>query len=146
MSITKSNNRVHFIDEIRGFSIICMVFYHLAYSINYFHLMGNFSFNIPFLNEPWMNFLRDLFVGIFVFVSGMSCNLSKNNIKRGILTIILAFIVSFVTYVFVPSNLILFGILHMLGFCMLIYGLIKKSVNKLNNFVFVPIFIVLFLF
>ena len=73
--------RIGFLDELRGFAIICMVFHHLG-----FDLVSIFGIDIGFIMYSWwMNLLHYLFAGAFVFMSGAACRLSHNNLKRGLL-------------------------------------------------------------
>ena len=72
--------RIHLIDEIRGFSIIMMVIYHAAYDV-----VVIFNVDFPLFYHPVIRFLEPLFAGLFIFVSGMSGRLSRSNLKRGAL-------------------------------------------------------------
>ena len=76
--------RYFLLDEIRGFAVICMVFFHAFYtcfetlSIGFFGDLINFF--LP--AEPF-------FAAGFIFISGMCGNFSKNPWKR---TVILVFV------------------------------------------------------
>lgn len=133
-------SRVFLIDEIRGFAILCMVVYHAFYD-----LTSIFELNIPFFYSDIMNFIRDCFVFIFVFISGTSSRFSKNNIKRGLIVLGFGFIMTIGTYIFMPSQLIVFGILHMLGTCMILFGILEKLIDKISNKIIIPIAIFLFI-
>ena len=65
-------------DEIRGFAVLCMIFYHGFYSLAYlFQLdwgMALLRFFMP--AEPF-------FAGAFILISGISSNLSHSNLLRG---------------------------------------------------------------
>ncbi len=110
--------RICLLDELRGFAVFCMVFYHAFYTIGMLFgwkwgtdLMGFFSPAEPF------------FAGLFIFISGICSNLSHSNIDRGAKLFFIAFMVTVVTYFTVGSeNAIRFGILHMLSICMMFYG------------------------
>lgn len=133
-------NRIFLIDEVRGFAILCMVVYHAFYD-----LTSIFGLSIPFFYSNTMNFLRDCFVFIFVFISGASSRFSKNNIKRGFIILGFGFIMTIFTYFFFPSQLIVFGILHMLGVCIILFGLFHNFLDKIPNKIFIPSVIFLFL-
>ena len=63
----KTRQRIHLLDELRGFAVFCMVFYHAFYSIGYFF---NWDWGLVLLNffspaEPY-------FAGMFILISGIS--------------------------------------------------------------------------
>ena len=65
----------------------------------------------------------------FVLLCGVSSNLSKSNFKRGLITAGVALGISVVTYIIHMP--ILFGVLHLLAVCMLLYALTEKLLVKL---------------
>ena len=118
--------RIHLMDELRGFAVVCMVFYHAFYTLSF--LLGwqwckdLLNFFLP--AEPW-------FAGLFIFLSGIASNLSRSNLKRGLKLLAVALVVSAVTILVVPSEPIYFGILHLLSISMILVGLTKKWLDKI---------------
>ena len=129
--------RYHIIDTIRGVCIILVVLYHLIYDLTYIFPIG-----ISFIASPYMNLFRDSFVGVLIFISGVSCNFSKSNFKRGIKLLVIALIFSFVTYFL--DMLISFGILHFFGVSLIITSLLSKYLKKLPCIKSIVFFIILF--
>ena len=122
--------RVYLIDEIRGLSIILMVFYHAFFMLGYF-------FEIEFLAKAQVFFepLQPFFACLFIFISGISSNLSRSNFKRGIRLLGIAIGFTLVTAVILPKfgitgAEIYFGVLHLLSVSMLMYALLKKPLSK----------------
>jgi len=115
----EKKKRIEIIDALRGFAITLMVIHHALHNA------------AAFLDAPWwiyrnpvFNFLQAVFVGIFILISGVSSRFSRGNIERGAIVVTLAVLV---TYVTVRMEMpIYFGILHLLGFLMLFYGLTRK--------------------
>ena len=74
----KNEKRIVIMDEIRGFAVFCMVFYHMFYAMYaFFDISAGkqlFDFFMPF---------QPLFAWIFIFISGMSSRLSHHNTLRG---------------------------------------------------------------
>lgn len=142
----KNNNidhtkRIELLDGLRGIAIIAMVIYHGEYNLIYFY-----GIDIPLFFSPWMTyFLHPLFAGLFLFLSGICSHLSKNNLRRGVRLLILAILLSTVTAIFIPSDFILFGILHLLAVCILLYCLVEIPLNKLPPVLTGSVFIVLFI-
>lgn len=123
---TSHKQRIHLIDEIRGFAILCMVVYHAFYD-----LVAIFSVNIPIFYSSFIQTLVYIFVGIFVGISGTSSAFSRSNIIRGLKCFGIGMLMTVATYFFMPSQLIVFGILHMLGVSMMLYGLIQKPLKRI---------------
>ena len=109
--------RIYLMDELRGFAVFCMVFYHGFYTFAYlFHwAFGEALLRFFMPAEPW-------FAGLFILISGISSNLSHSNLARGAKLLVIALAVSLVTGLVVPQERILFGILHFLSVCMLLFG------------------------
>lgn len=115
--------RIHLMDELRGFAVFCMVFYHGFYTLAF--LMGQswgewlYRFFMP--AEPW-------FAGLFIFIAGISSNLTHSNLVRGV-----ALLVTLATAIAVPEELIVFGILHFLSVCMIAFGLLQLLRRRLGR-------------
>ena len=130
----KKIKRIHTLDELRGLAVFCMIFYHAFYSISVFFgwSWGSTLMNFFSPAEPY-------FAGLFIVISGISSCLSHSNIERGGKLLIIALIVTAVTFFFSPNSIIVFGILHCLAICMILFGVIKNIIEK------IPMVIVLLL-
>ncbi len=136
----KKYRRAGFLDEVRGFCILCMVVYHVMFDLKF-----NYGINIPIMFDSWFNIVRDIFAGAFMFISGISCRYSSNNAKRGIKCFLIGMIITFVFAFFSPDTPILFGILHFMGVSMMMYGIWDKYFLKIPTKVGILICVVLFL-
>lgn len=120
--------RIHLMDELRGFAVFCMVFYHGFYTLAF--LMGRswgewlYRFFMP--AEPW-------FAGLFIFIAGISSNLTHSNLVRGVKLLGAALLVTLATAIAVPDELIVFGILHFLSVCMIAFGLLQLLRRRLGR-------------
>lgn len=120
--------RIHLMDELRGFAVFCMVFYHGFYTLAF--LMGRswgewlYRFFMP--AEPW-------FAGLFIFIAGISSNLTHSNLVRGVKLLGVALLVTLATAIAVPDELIVFGILHFLSVCMIAFGLLQLLRRRLGR-------------
>lgn len=131
--------RVGFIDEVRGFAILCMVVYHAMYDLNFIY-----NIPVPIFFDSWFYFIRDIFAGLFIFISGVACQFSHNNIKRGIQCFFFGMLITFVTGY--KSNFpIIFGILHFLGISMILYGLFEKVFEKIPTFIGILVSVFIFI-
>lgn len=117
--------RITMIDTLRGVLIILVVAYHVFFDLN-----DIFGVRISFMYTYGMNLFRDCFVGLLIVVAGISCNLTRSNIKRGLKTLFLGMVITSVTLLIMPDQRVLFGILHFMGTSMLLWGLCEKFFVK----------------
>ncbi len=117
--------RVHLMDELRGVLIIGVVLYHLLYDLAVLFPVG-----IPWMFSNWMNSVRNICAGALIVVSGISCHYTRNNWRRGLRAFGLGMLLTVVTALFIPSQLILFGILHFFGSMMMLYALLQPLLEK----------------
>lgn len=120
-----SNNRINSIDFLRGISIIFVVFYHLI-----FDLVELYDKKIFFWGTDYFECMHYLFLLVLFIVSGISTSFSKNIFKRAVTVILSAYTITFVTVISMPEQIILFGVLHYLGYSMMIYGFFEKIFKK----------------
>lgn len=142
----QTKKRIHFLDELRGFAAFCMIFYHA------FYIMGSF------FEWEWAEFLFEFFMpvqpffaGIFIFICGISCTLTKSNLKRGLILLGVAIGFTLVTAAVMPKLgfvdcEIYFGIIHFLSVSILIYSLFSKKLLKFSPFVGILLCIFLYAF
>jgi len=115
----EKKKRIEIIDALRGFAIMLMVIHHALYNTWAF-------LDAPYwlYSNPVFNVLQGFFIGLFIIISGVSSRFSRGNVERGSIVIVIAMII---TYVTVRMEMpIYFGILHLLGFLMIFYGLTRK--------------------
>lgn len=117
--------RVHLMDELRGVLIIGVVLYHLLYDLAVLFPVG-----IPWMFSDWMNSVRNICAGALIVVSGISCHYTRSNWRRGLRAFGLGMLLTVVTALFIPSQLILFGILHFFGSMMMLYALLQPLLEK----------------
>ena len=119
MSGTERPARNELMDALRGLAVCLMVLHHFLYDL------------CEFLGAPWWLFtnpvfdvLHYFFAGLFIFLSGISSDFSRSNLKRGAKAMALALGITLVTY-FMDMTIV-FGVLHLLGVCMMLYPVYKK--------------------
>lgn len=126
--------RIWELDFIRGICVLLMIWDHFMFDIADIFgnawVMANPAHNgiLEFAEKYESGMLREIFhpiiFDLFFLLCGISCNLSNNNLKRGMQALSLAFIITAVTSMF--DMTIRFGVLHMLAFSILIYHIISK--------------------
>ena len=129
--------RIHEIDFVRGVLMFLVVFDHLMWFIN-FYIFHNTS---GFLNWYWTSELRyvvrQIVLMFFLFTCGISCHLSRNNKKRGLLLLGLSLAVTLLTHLaellpFLSDRAVAidFNILGVIALSILLYVLCEKASSK----------------
>ncbi|PLX20866.1 hypothetical protein C0584_03720 [Candidatus Parcubacteria bacterium] len=110
------NKRFWEIDFLRGLAIIMMVIYHVAWDLIYF-----FEVSVNINQGPWKIF-QSLTASLFIFLVGVSSFLSYQRkrsllvfLKRGTQVFSFGLLISLVTWYLFPDEVIVFGILHLIG-------------------------------
>ena len=109
---------------MRGVAVVAMVFYHLSYDLAYF--VG--LFDVGFFRQGAGLDIARVIGGTFTFLAGLSLTLSyarapepsgwRASLKylgRGARIFSYGLIITLLTWIFVPRDMIFFGILHMIG-------------------------------
>ncbi len=125
--------RYALLDELRGFMVLCMVFYHGFLSVY-------MIFGLDFADHLFNFFMpiEPIFAGGFILLSGLMCGFSRSNIKRGAILLVIAGLMTAVTLLVAPyvgAVEIWFGVLHLLGFSMLFCGIFGFALKKINRYV-----------
>lgn len=114
MNTIKQKSRFLFIDVLRGFTVILMIIFHFAFDLDYYGLV-----NIDIINHPFWYFFPRLIVFLFLLATGMSLKLVHHEgiqvvpfLRRLLLIVFWAAVISVATYFFFPDNWIYFGTLH----------------------------------
>lgn len=117
--------RIWEIDALRGFLILCVFVAHALYC-------GQHMLNLYRLPH-WLHVFLFTYAGsLFVILSGLSATLGSRSFRRGLLVFgggmlltvgsIVAAKLGFVD----ESFIIRFGVLHLLGLCMMLYPLLRR--------------------
>lgn len=124
--------RIILLDELRGFAILAMIVHHTFLDIG-----AVLGFEWGYTVFDRLCVLQPFFWAIFIIVSGICSRLSRNCVKRGFIVLGCGLAVTLVTAVIMPllgmtGAEIYFGILHCLGACMIITGLLMPLIKKAN--------------
>ncbi len=122
-----AKNRVRVLDLLRGFSVLSMVLYHGMFDLVYL-----FSVPVSWYGETPGYVWQQSICWTFILVSGASLHYGQKTVKRGGLVLLCAVLVSAVSFVAMPSQRVLFGILHFLGVAMLLFVPLRGVLQKIN--------------
>ena len=129
MTLDKSNKRIWELDFIKGVAIIAFVVIHAIVFINDYS-----SMHIAFTPVTW--FIKKRTGAIFVLVSGICTALStKNTFKRGLVVFGCGVLITLARLALYNQSgnkydLTFWGVLHLIGLCMMLYPLIKHIPNE----------------
>lgn len=129
MNQNQAPRRIIMLDSLRGFLLLLVIAFHLLYDLHFI-----FGVNTVVMKWDAIYIFRDCFVAVLIFISGICCNLSHNNILRGIKTLGCGLSITLVTFLFIPEERILFGILHFFGVAMIFYGVTAPLFQKINPY------------
>lgn len=123
--MTQQKNRIWELDALRGICILSMIVVHFVFDLNEFAALN--------LTTPaWFNFCQQYGHILFILISGICATLASRSFRRGVMVLCAGLLVTGVTLFMVyvlnfNRNLsIFFGILHLLGICMMLFPLFKK--------------------
>lgn len=120
-------SRLWEIDTLRGLAIVQMIFYHFIWDLHFFGLyQGNL------FSGPWQWFARTIATQ-FLFLVGVSLTLSYNReVQKGETNLFFSYfvrgakifgwglVITVGTYFFIGRGFVIFGILHLIGFSIMI--------------------------
>lgn len=129
--------RIDGLDLWRSAAVAAMLVYHALYDLEYFGVLAPGS-----SGRPLALALRWACAGSFVLISGAAARFSRSPLRRGFLLLCLGLAVTAVTAA--AGQPVLFGILHCLGVCRMLYAAVKARLGARRRGLFVLICAALF--
>lgn len=120
----RPKERIWEIDALRGLLILCVIASHTLFYLA--NVLGRFS--LP----PLVRFVMQYGGILFVILSGLSATLGSRSFRRGLLVFAGGMLLTVGSLAAVrlgwlsEDMVIHFGVLHLLGFAMMVYPLLKK--------------------
>lgn len=123
--------RYKYIDILRGLCIFLMIFFHLNYML--IHIFGIDTLNF---SELFWYILGKVSALGFMGLSGVSFFLAQEKYgtlvrikyqKYGLKIALLAALITFFTFIFIPEQLIVFGILHLFAISFLVLPYLARA-------------------
>nr|WP_297873230.1 heparan-alpha-glucosaminide N-acetyltransferase domain-containing protein [uncultured Blautia sp.] len=118
--------RLLLLDGIRGFAIVNMVLFHFLYDV-----FVVCQLKTQWYLHPWVQLWQQMICWTFLLVSGCTWNMGKQRLKRGIILNLLGFAVTAATLLFLPEQVIWFGILNLIGCAYLLLIPFEKILKKI---------------
>lgn len=119
--------RLHFLDALRGFTLIHMIAFHGLWNLVYlFGVKADWYRGTPgYIWQQWICWT-------FILLSGFCWSFSRNPLKRGILVFGGGALVTAVTCLVMWESRIVFGVLTCIGSCMLLMIPLERLFRKMS--------------
>lgn len=123
--MANSKPRIWELDALRGVCILCVIVVHFLFDLSFF---GGLDLTLP----AWYVFIQEYGGAIFVVLSGVCVTLGSKSVLRGLIVFACGMLITAVTYGMYRLGMsgadvvVKFGVLHLLGVCMLVYPAFKK--------------------
>lgn len=143
-----NSHRIEIMDAVRGIAILAMIIHHTMFDIEdiFGHPVYIWPIHGPFLESTFFLWLRQPFTWAFILLAGVSCRFSHNNWLRGLKVLAVGLLLTLFTWVYMPSELIVFGILHFMGVAILLFALLGPLFDRIPTVVALPLWTLLFAF
>lgn len=118
--------RVNVLDNLRGFSLVSMILYHGMYDLVYL-----FGVDVPWY-RGWPGYIwQQSICWTFILVSGASTHYGKKPLRRGLEVLACGLLLTLGTWLFMPGQVILFGVLHFMGLAMLLAAALRPLLRRI---------------
>lgn len=124
-----NKNRYYILDAIRGFALLNMILYHASWDLVYM-----FDVNWSWYRSNGAYSWQQCICWTFILLSGFCYSFGRKKIKRGMLVFLCGLLISIVTCTLMPESRVLFGILTLLGSCMLLMLPLETLFKKMNPY------------
>lgn len=136
-----SHKRFGILDTYRGFVIINMIAFHFLYDVFMVFGIDRYWYFEP-VNRIWQQFI----CWSFILLSGWVWPYgAKKALKRGLFVNLCGLIVTVVTILFLPSEIVIFGVLNFIGCAILLMLPLQKLLEKIKPLAGLFLFFALFL-
>ncbi len=136
MRKSTGSHRVVMLDSLRGGAMVLVILYHLLYNLRWVY-----GVSLPTwltTGEPVVEAVHVAFLWVLFAVSGVCSHYSRNLLRRGAWIYLAGFGLTVVTSLFMPSQLIVFGVLSCFGACMVLTALLSPVLDKIPWWVLLP--------
>lgn len=118
--------RYHILDQIRGITLCSMILYHAVWDLVYM-----FGYDLDWYGSDFAYLWQQSICWCFILLSGFCFSLGKRKWRRGLVVFGAGTLVTVVTHLLMPAQRVRFGVLTMLGVCMLLMALLEKIAGLL---------------
>lgn len=118
--------RYYFLDALRGFALMNMIVYHGIWDL--VHIFGmDWKWYLSEGTYVWQQSI----CWTFILLSGFCWSMGKKGLKRGAVVFGAGLAVTLVTFLFMPQDRVIFGVLTLIGSCMLLWILVSRILKRI---------------
>ena len=135
------SKRYFVLDAIRGFTLLSMIVYHAVWDFVYL-----FGFEWQWYQSKSAYLWQQSICWTFILLSGFCQPLGRKKWKRGFTIFLFGFLITIVTTAVMPENCVWFGVLTLIGSCMLLFIPAERILKKCHPILGFTIAFTLFVF
>ena len=120
-------SRLAGLDTIRGITLLSMMLYHTCWDLVFL-----FGKKIPGYSGFGGYVWQQSICCTFILLSGFCWSLGHHRLKRGLIVFGSGILITFVTLLVIPESRVIFGVLTLIGSCMLLMIPMEKLLLKLR--------------
>lgn len=119
--------RYSLIDTLRGLALVNMIVYHAVWDLVYM-----FGMDWAWYRSDAAYVWQQGICWTFILLSGFCIPLGRRTVKRGLIVFAAGAVITAVTAIAVPRDMVLFGMLTLIGSCMLLIYPIKRPLCRID--------------
>lgn len=120
-----AHKRIAVLDDVRGMAVVNMVIYHGLYDWAYV-----FGHTMPWFETRGAYWWQQAICWTFILVAGAVSSYGRHPYRRGAVVFGCGLLLTFVTALAMPSQLIVFGVLSLLGAGMLLTAALRPALHR----------------
>ena len=121
----RPRRRIAALDALRGLTLLSMIAYHTCWDLVYL-----FGMDWDWYRGTGAYIWQQSICWTFILLSGFCWAMGRHPLRRGLTVFACGWIVTLVTVVFMPAEQIWFGVLTLIGSCMLLLIPLEKGLRQ----------------
>lgn len=122
-----NKKRYEKLDDIRGIALLNMIAYHAAWDLVYIY-----GTDWGWYRSEGAYVWQQGICWTFIFLSGFCWSLGSHVWKRGITVFLGGAVITLVTLLVMPQNRVVFGVLTLIGSCMLLMNVLDRWLRRVR--------------
>ncbi len=121
----KHKNRYEYLDILRGITLISMIAYHTLWDLVYIARL-----RIDWYRSGGAHIWQQSICWTFILLAGFCWSFGRRKGRRAILVFACGALITLVTSIVMPNQRVMFGVLTLLGSCMLLMIPLEKGLRR----------------